>query len=101
MYDLISSTLKLSTLDDFYRLFLIPGMGHCSGGLGSPSFGQAGPSAANASTHNILLALVDWVEGGVAPRTIIGSGRNNTTTRTHCRYPMRSILDGSVFVCAV
>ncbi|KAJ7249443.1 tannase and feruloyl esterase [Mycena rebaudengoi] len=103
MYDLISSTLKLSTLDDFYRLFLIPGMGHCSGGLGSPSFGQAGSStsAVNASTHNILLALVDWVEGGVAPRTIIGSGRNNTTTRTHCRYPMRSVLDGSVFVCAV
>ncbi|KAJ7249408.1 tannase and feruloyl esterase [Mycena rebaudengoi] len=67
VYDLISKTLKLPTLDDFYRLFFIPGMGHCVGGLGPTSFGQAGPSAVNASSHNILLALVDWVEGGAAP----------------------------------
>jgi feruloyl esterase len=98
MYDLISKTLKLPTLDDFYRLFLIPGMGHCIGGLGPTSFGQVLPTAVNASSHNILLALVDWVEGGVAPPTIIGSGMNNTT-RTHCRYPMRSVFNGSEFIC--
>ncbi|KAJ7249407.1 tannase and feruloyl esterase [Mycena rebaudengoi] len=98
VYDLISKTLKLPTLDDFYRLFFIPGMGHCVGGLGPTSFGQAGPSAVNASSHNILLALVDWVEGGAAPPTIIGSGMNNTT-RTHCRYPMRSVFNGSEFIC--
>jgi feruloyl esterase len=104
VYDLISHTLSLPLLDDFYRLFLIPGMGHCFGGLGPTSFGQ-GPAAAlnvvNASSHNILLALVDWVEGGVAPATIIGSeASGNGTERTHCRYPMRSVFDGTVFVCA-
>ncbi|KAJ7907545.1 tannase and feruloyl esterase [Mycena leptocephala] len=104
VYDLISHTLSLPLLDDFYRLFLIPGMGHCFGGLGPTSFGQ-GPAAAlnvvNASSHNILLALVDWVEGGVAPVTIIGSeASGNGTERTHCRYPMRSVFDGTVFVCA-
>lgn len=102
MYDLVSHALKLPSLDDFYRLFLIPGMGHCAGGLGSPSFGQgtleSGPRLVNSSSHNILLALVDWVERGVAPQTIIGSGTNNAT-RTHCRYPMRSMFNGSEFVC--
>ncbi|KAF7344213.1 Carboxylic ester hydrolase [Mycena venus] len=99
MYDLISHTLSLPSLDDFYRLFLIPGMGHCSGGLGAPSFGQANDfNVVNASSHNILLAMVDWVEGGVAPDTIIGSGANNAV-RTHCRYPWRSVFNGTVFVC--
>ncbi|KAF7343124.1 Carboxylic ester hydrolase [Mycena venus] len=31
VYNLISETLKMPSLDDFYRLFLIPGMGHCGG----------------------------------------------------------------------
>ncbi|KAJ7739812.1 tannase and feruloyl esterase [Mycena metata] len=99
VYDLISHTLSLPVLDDFYRLFLIPGMGHCSGGLGPTSFGQSdGLNLVNTSSHNILLAMVDWVEGGIAPDTIIGSGTNGST-RTHCRYPMRSVFNGTVFVC--
>ncbi|KAJ6500252.1 tannase and feruloyl esterase-domain-containing protein [Mycena vulgaris] len=101
VYDLISHTLALPSLDDFYRLFLIPGMGHCSGALVAPSFGQGtfrDSHVVNASSHNILLALEDWVEGGVAPDTIIGSGANGTV-RTHCRYPMRSVFDGKTFVC--
>jgi hypothetical protein len=95
--------MSLPLLDDFYRLFLIPGMGHCSGGLGPTSFGQGtapGSNVVNASSHNILLALVDWVEGGIAPATIIGSVANgNGTQRTHCRYPMRSVFNGTAFVC--
>ncbi|KAJ6522369.1 tannase and feruloyl esterase [Mycena vulgaris] len=101
VYDLISHTLRLPSLDDFYRLFLIPGMSHCGGGLGAPAFGQGtspDSNVVNASSHNILLALVDWVEGGVAPGTIIGSGANGTV-RTHCRYPMRSVFNGKTFVC--
>ncbi|KAJ6492482.1 tannase and feruloyl esterase [Mycena vitilis] len=103
VYDLISSSLSAPSpeMDAFYRLFLIPGMGHCVGGLGPTSFGQGivpGTNAVNDSDHNILLALVDWVEGGVAPATIVGSDGNGTE-RTHCRYPMRSVWDGTVFVC--
>ncbi|KAJ7676158.1 tannase and feruloyl esterase-domain-containing protein [Mycena rosella] len=36
VYDLISDTFALPSLDDFYRLFLIPRMGHCSGVIGCP-----------------------------------------------------------------
>ncbi|KAJ7076583.1 tannase and feruloyl esterase [Mycena belliarum] len=101
MYELIASTLGTPSLDDFYRLFLIPGMGHCSGGLGPTAFGQGtapGLNVVNASSHNILLALVDWVENGAAPATVVGSGANGTE-RTFCRFPMQSVFNGTPFVC--
>ena len=40
---------------EFARLFLVPGLGHCSGG---PATGSFSPFA----------ALVDWVERGIAPQ---------------------------------
>lgn len=40
----------------FARLYLVPGMGHCSGGPATDQF-------------DMLASLVDWVERGVAPAT--------------------------------
>jgi feruloyl esterase len=45
---------------DFARLFLIPGMNHCSGGPTTDQFDALG-------------ALVDWVENDRAPDEIIAS----------------------------
>ncbi|KAJ7135924.1 tannase and feruloyl esterase [Mycena epipterygia] len=99
VYDLVSRTLDMPSLDAFYRLFLVPGMGHCFGGPGAANFGQlGGTNAVNASSNNILLALVDWVERGVAPDTITGSTEDGAT-RVHCRYPRRSIWNGHAFAC--
>lgn len=62
----------------------------------------------NDSAHNVLLALVDWVEGGNAPDVIVGTkpvGEEETLKnekqmqRTHCRYPHRSVFNGTVYVC--
>jgi len=103
VYDLISRTHGLPSLDEFYRLFLVPGMGHCFGGPGASRFGQFRYSnAVNSSSHNILLALVDWVEGGLAPDTIIGTA-DDGATRVHCRYPHRSVWDAGkgAFGCEV
>jgi hypothetical protein len=47
-------------LDDFYRLFMVPGMTHCSGGVGPDHFDALGP-------------MVDWVEKNRAPDKIIAS----------------------------
>jgi feruloyl esterase len=104
-YTLISSTLNSSSLDPFYRLFLIPGMSHCQGGLGSPNFGQYGtdslPILRNDSTHNGLLALVNWVENGEAPETITGTAADGITTRVHCRWPQFvSKWNGKEWICA-
>jgi feruloyl esterase len=91
----------MPSLDSFYRLFLVPGMGHCVGGPGASNFGQYGSwtNLANVSSHNILLSLVDWVEGGVAPDTIVGTASNGAT-RVHCRYPRKSLWNGRSFVCS-
>ncbi|KAJ7917031.1 tannase and feruloyl esterase [Mycena leptocephala] len=97
LYDLIARTLRAPSLDAFYRLFLVPGMGHCDGGPGAADIGQQ-LGGTNASSHNLLLALVDWVEGGVAPETIVGTAEDGAE-RVHCRYPMRSIWDGEEFGC--
>ena len=74
-YQLVARTLGLppSKLDDFYRLFLVPGMNHCLTGPGAWMFGQIGfahGAWSNSSETNALLALVDWVEKGRAPETM-------------------------------
>ncbi|KAF7296948.1 Carboxylic ester hydrolase [Mycena indigotica] len=106
MYDMIAKTLKTPSLDDFYRLFLIPGMGHCTRGIdgGPTAFGQGqfpGTNRVNDTQHNILLALVDWVEKGKAPNTITGTSLTDLTMqKVHCRYPIeKSVWDGSQWVC--
>ncbi|KAJ7159984.1 tannase and feruloyl esterase [Mycena crocata] len=99
LYDLISRTMAMPSLDPFYRLFLVPGMDHCAGGLGASNFGQLpGTAALNASSHNVVLAMVDWVENGVAPDSMTGTSGSGAT-RVHCRYPTRSMWNGGEFVC--
>ncbi len=68
-------------LDDFYRLFMVPGMTHCGGGVGPDHF-------------DALSAVVDWVEKGRAPDKIIASqfpsGAHTGSplrTRPLCPYP--------------
>jgi len=62
---------------EFARLFLAPGVGHCGGGAG-------------AFNIDVLPALEQWVEDGVAPDRIIASkvvGGATTFTRPLCPYP--------------
>jgi hypothetical protein len=67
-------------VDDFYRLFLLPGVDHCGTTLYS-----TGPLVNPGAD---LDALVDWVEKGEAPATLPATSVNGTTTRNVCRYPM-------------
>lgn len=83
---------------EFARLFMIPGVGHCSGG--------AGPD-----TVNWLAALENWVEKGTAPTQIPASkvvGGQTTFTRPLCVYPQvetykgsGEIKDAANFACAL
>jgi feruloyl esterase len=63
----------------FYRLYMVPGMQHCTGGPGAVSFGNSDIDALNFkpddADHDILLALDRWVTQGVAPNKIIASGK--------------------------
>jgi len=94
--------LKPSELDDFYRLFKISGMAHCTGGDGAAAIGQRiGSIASLDPRENILTAVVEWVENGVPPETIVGTKwvNNNQSLgvdykRAHCRYPRRNVYKG-------
>jgi hypothetical protein len=61
---------------DFYRLFMVPGMAHCGGGPGANAFGQPfaanGPNPSDAS-DDILTALDRWVEHQNAPDKIVAT----------------------------
>jgi hypothetical protein len=85
---------------DFYRLFLVPGMGHCGGGIGPNDFGNARGAGPADAEHNILSALEGWVERGMAPEKIIGSGKavadsTKTLTRPLCPYPQTAHYRGT------
>ncbi|KAL5505046.1 hypothetical protein ACEPAH_7709 [Sanghuangporus vaninii] len=90
LYDLIAMTLGGSNLDDFYRLFLIPGMGHCDDGTGAVNFGQPGSTASQAQvgSTDIWNDLINWVEGDVAPDTITGVSTDGTIFQMAQAYVM-------------
>lgn len=86
--------------DDFFRLFMVPGMGHCSGGAGATNFGNGGrsPSPVIDPSHDLLSALDRWVEQGVAPDKIIASRVvDGARERTHplCPFPRKAQYRGS------
>jgi feruloyl esterase len=87
--------------EDFYRLFLVPGMGHCGGGAGPNSFGNgASRSTAGDPDRDIFTAIERWVERGEAPIRIIGSGTaaddpTKVLTRPLCPYPQVAQYRGS------
>ena len=67
------------------RLFMVPGMLHCTGGPGPSSFDALG-------------ALEDWVEKGRAPERVVASHSTNGTvdrTRPLCVYPKVAVYSGS------
>lgn len=105
----------LRRTQDFYRLFLVPGMGHCSSGPGPNQFGNVVPSPVPADPeHNALLALQQWVEQGTAPTRITATKYVNDqptggvqATRPLCAFPQVAryrgqgdINDSASFVCA-
>jgi feruloyl esterase len=85
---------------DFYRLFMVPGMGHCGGGIGPNSFGNDRNRFGGDPERDVITALDRWVEKGVAPERLIGTGNVSgdpatTMTRPLCPYPQVARYNGS------
>ena len=65
-------------VEEFYRLFMVPGMMHCQGG------------AEATDQFDTISAIEQWVERGIAPDRILGSHLTNGVadrTRPLCPYP--------------
>lgn len=96
-YESVISFLgALKDVQSFYRLFMAPGMAHCSGGPGPNSF-------------DMQAALEQWVERGIAPEEIVATHTINGVvdrSRPLCPYPKvavykgkRDTNDAANFVC--
>lgn len=73
----------LEVVDQWSRLFLVPGMGHCQGG------------DATLDSFDMLSSLVEWVENGVAPEQVIATGLSlPEISRPLCPYPSISHYSG-------
>jgi len=69
---------------EFFRLFMVPGMLHCGQGPGPNSF-------------DMLTALDNWVEKGIAPDQIVASHSTRGVvdrTRPLCVYPKVAVHNG-------
>ena len=87
---------SVNEVNDSYRLFMAPGMGHCGGGEGPSNFDKMAP-------------IETWVERGEAPDRIIASRVKDGVvdrTRPLCPYPKTAVYtghgstdDAASFVC--
>lgn len=85
-YDLVTEQLGGRTaIHDDFRLFMVPGMGHCSGGPGPDSF-------------DMVTELENWVENDIAPDSVVAEHRSGGVvdrTRPLCPFPEVAVYDGS------
>jgi feruloyl esterase len=69
---------------EFFRLFMVPGMGHCGGGIGTDRFDS-------------MTAMINWVERGKAPDVLQASRAVNgqvVRSRPLCPYPQEARYSG-------
>ena len=97
------------TIEKFVRFYLAPGMGHCSGGPGPNAFGgtrylnigQPNPPTLDQE-HDLISAVVAWVEKDHAPGAIIATKFKEDDTakgfgmqRPLCPYPSIATYSGA------
>ncbi|ATN32812.1 hypothetical protein ACO34A_03215 [Rhizobium sp. ACO-34A] len=82
--DAVLETVGEKRADDFLRTFIIPGAGHCGDG-------------AVLSRTDVVSAIMNWVEGGDAPQSLLVKrieGEKTVSTRPVYPYPQQSKWDG-------
>jgi len=112
MYPELSYNESVSALNDWYRLYLVPGAAHCKShskllftqtpriwqllisNLGSPDAAQ--PNGPFPQTN--LAVMIEWVENGVVPTTLNAThlaGDNIGANAQVCAWPLRPTWAGN------
>jgi feruloyl esterase len=90
-YDSVKSKLGSKRLQEFYRLFMVPGMWHCSRGPDVLFRSEDALAIPLEPERDMLTALEQWVEHNRAPNSFVTSrlSKDGTIERTHllCAYP--------------
>ena len=119
-FESVLSFMGETSTSEFYKLYMVPGMFHCSGGVGcwdgNTTLPRNSPTPAinpNGNQLKFFSAVVDWVEYGTIPYTFIGTRAATDTgltarTRPLCPYPTveRYLGSGNIdeaenFVCVI
>jgi feruloyl esterase len=98
--------------DAVLRMFMMPGIAHCSGGPGAGNIGGATPALSRDPQHDVVAALDAWVVRHQVPTILIAAhlDENKKTDRTRplCPFPQEAHYkgvgdsnDAANFVCAV
>ncbi|MGA2564895.1 MAG: tannase/feruloyl esterase family alpha/beta hydrolase [Steroidobacteraceae bacterium] len=98
-YNRIVARYGQAATDDFLRFFLLPGMGHCGGGVGISHIGAAtGAPLQDDAAHSMIRAIEAWVQDNAAPSMFVGAhmdeSKQVTATRPICRYPLAAQYSG-------
>lgn len=84
-YESVLSAMGVQETRDFFRFFLVPGMDHGRGGIGTDRFDAMTP-------------LIEWVEAGRLPERILATRETDdepVLARPLCPYPEVAVYDGS------
>ncbi len=88
--------------EQFFRVFLVPGLYHCAGGPGASGFGGSVAPPVVDADHDVTAAVAKWVEQGVAPQRIVATkyvdnsaAKGIALQRPLCVYPMVARYKGS------
>jgi tannase len=85
MYPQLSFNDSTAELNSWYKLFLVPGAGHCS-----PSTTQ--PNGPFPNTN--LAVMIEWVENGIEPQMLnatVLQGDNEGEKQQLCQWPLRPL----------
>jgi tannase/feruloyl esterase len=107
-HEAVQQKLGKDETASFIRLYLMPGVQHCSDGPGADSIGQGDlpPMKTSNAGNNVFHGLEDWVEQGHAPDTIIATKyaelpnherdpNKILMTRPICPYPQQAHYKGT------
>jgi len=80
--DMVAANGGLDAVSKWSQFYFVPGMGHCGGGEGLDQF-------------DLLGAMVNWVEKGIAPTSAIATGKAFPgRSRPLCPYPKHTHYKG-------
>jgi len=84
-FDGIVKAVGRSAVGKSVQLYMVPGMNHCQGGVGTDTFDK-------------IAVMEDWMAKGSAPEQIVAShatGGKVDRTRPLCPYPQVAVYRGS------
>lgn len=101
-YESIVSRMGEQASASFVRLFMAPGMEHCTSYGAGASTGVLNAVPHGDADHDVAAAIERWVEEGIAPERIVagkpksaGKGAELSRTRPLCAWPKTAHYNGN------